>query len=693
MKFGILQKLIIGFLIPVVFIVVLGVFSYSKSSKGLISNYEQATKNSMRMATKYIETGLNSVDAISIGYMGDSELEYYIRGLVKTEAGEKLSYVMAVNAELLQKTTLEPFVENIHIIPGNKVTLLTSDIENMNGFYEDLLADKEGEGFQNKQKEYYWLGEHPLIDSKLKLDSNSYALSLFRRFSSNAGCIVIDISKSEIESFLSDLALGEDSIVGLITPDGKEMIFYGNDEKNGNSIETDSANIKNEAIYDIHISSETFYQDSIKSVDVSGSRYVEYQSSEYLYLYNKIGDTGITICALVPKVSIMKQANDIKNITIFIVLIASTIAVLVGSIMAGGIGSCIRSINKSLKQISEGDLTVRVSVKRKDEFMVLAHNISDTIQNMRGLIEKVTHVSGLVSNSAIHVMNASNTLNLDSDNISSVITEIGHGISSQAEDSQNCLFQMDALSQKITVVNENVKEIEKVTDDTKHMIYEGIATMEELSRQSEATNDITKYVVNNITALESKSYAISNIIQVINDIADQTNLLSLNASIEAARAGEAGKGFAVVADEIRKLADQSINASNQIKVVVEEITKQTKETAITAKEAENIVSKQNRIVDTTVATFQNMNQGIEVLLTSLKAIGNNMKNMDGARIGTQGAIESISAIAEETLAGKEAVDETVISQNESIKALENASKILVENAKELDEAIHIFRIS
>jgi methyl-accepting chemotaxis protein len=692
-KFGILQKLIIGFLIPVVFIVVLGFISYRKSSSGLISNYEQATRNSMRMATKYIETGLNSVDAISIGYAGDSELEYYIRGLAKTEAQEKLAYVMAINSELLQKTNLEPFVENIHVIPSNKVTLLSSDIENMSGFYDEMLAEKEGMGFQNKEKEYYWLGEHPLIDSKLKLDSNGYALSLFRRFPSNAGSIVIDISKSEIESFLSDLALGKDSIVGLITPDGKELLFYGSDEKKENQTKQDGTDVKAAISNDIHISSETFFQDTIKTTEASDSKYVEYQSSEYLYLYNKIGDTGITICALVPKASIMKQANDIKNITIFIVLIASVIAVLVGTMIAGGIGSCIRSINKSLNQISEGDLTVNVKVKRKDEFAILAHNISDMIQNMRGLIEKVIHVSGLVSDSAINVMNASNTLYVASDNISSILTEIGHGISGQAEDSQNCLFQMDALSQKITVVNENVNEIEKVTEDTKNMIYEGITTMEELSKQSEATNDITKYVVDNITALETKSHAISNIIQVINDIADQTNLLSLNASIEAARAGEAGKGFAVVADEIRKLADESIKAANQIKVVVEEIAMQTKETAKTAKEAENIVNKQNIIVDTTVTTFENMNQGIEKLLTSLSMIGVNMKNMDGARIGTLNAIESISAIAEETLAGKETVDETVTSQNNSIKTLEEASNVLVENAKELDEAIHIFRLS
>lgn len=216
--------------------------------------------------------------------------------------------------------------------------------------------------------------------------------------------------------------------------------------------------------------------------------------------------------------------------------------------------------------------------------------------------------------------------------------------------------------------------------------------MEELSRQSEATNNITKYVVDNITALEAKSYSIDRIIKVINEIADQTNLLALNASIEAARAGETGRGFSVVADEIRKLAEQSVQAANEIREVIEEITKQTSETVITAREAENIVEKQNHIVDNTIQSFHNMNSGVEKLISSLTVISQNMKNMDSARTGTLNAVESISAIAEETLATSDMVEDTVNTQNTSVKALEDASKVLGENAKELNEAINLFRV-
>lgn len=135
-----------------------------------------------------------------------------------------------------------------------------------------------------------------------------------------------------------------------------------------------------------------------------------------------------------------------------------------------GIGRSLNSINKNLKQISEADLTVQVSSKHKDEFTVLAGNITEMLNNMRRLIQKVTHVSGLVSDSAQNVMQSSENIAAASGNISLAINEIGNGISAQAQDSQSCLMRMDELSGKITDVNDNLGEIEKVTDNTKYMI-------------------------------------------------------------------------------------------------------------------------------------------------------------------------------------------------------------------------------
>lgn len=687
-RFGILKKLIIGFLIPIVFLIILGIISYQKAEDGLVTNYENATNNTIGMATKYIEFAFNSVDAISQGYTGDSELVYFTRGLVHQGQAESLAYTMAMNSSLLNKTNLEPFIKDIHIITKSNVTLMTSDIENMSGFYDEFLESEEGKKFQDTMQETFWGGEHAFIDSKLKLDKEKYDLSFYRKFDWNGACVVIDISQEEITSFLQGLDIGENSIVGLITSDSQEIIVENNtNTKDENEVK--ETNFGEGFLFH----EQEFYSENLNVEDTSSSFYVNYNGSEYLYLYSKIGDTGVTLVGLVPRISIMKQANDIKYITGIIVIIACIVAVSIGFAMSGGINKNIKIINSSIKKIADGDMTVKVLIKSKDEFGLLARNITEMTDSMRGLIHKVSQVSGMVSSSATHVKEVSGEISSNSGNISAVISEINSGISGQASDSQNCLIQMDSLSQKIGIVNDNLEDISKFTGDTKVLIDNGINTIKELGKQSEATNKITKYVVENILALEEKSHSISKIIQVINGIADQTNLLSLNASIEAARAGVYGRGFAVVADEIRKLAEESMNSANEISGVIRQIESQTIDTVATAREAEDIVNMQNGIVDSTMIIFHNMNRGIEDLMRSIHTIENNMHNMDSSRTGTLNAVESISAVAEETLAASDTVENSVQRQEVSVKDLEEASRLLGMKAAELNDVVQKFSIS
>lgn len=673
-KFGIFQKLILGFIIPVALIVFLGFISYSKASEGLITNYVQSTENTFEMAASYMEYVFDSVDAISQQYTSDNDVNYFTKGLICTNPQERLSYVTRMNNELLTKVNLERFIENIHIIAGENIPILTSDMENLFGFYHDLEELFNGQ-------EFVWVGSHPMIDSKIGLEEEAYALSFLRRFSENQACIVLDISRKEVEAFLRDLKLGNNCIVGLVTQDGSEILIQNSANGEGQMEE-----------HNFLFNEQNFFIESIKADQQFGSQYVDYQGQEYLFIYQKIGDTGVVVCGMMPKAGFMQQAKDIRITTVIVVVIACIVAVSIGFIISNGIGKNIKHIIARLQKISGGDLTVEVAVKRKDEFAILAGNITNMLNNMRSLIQKMSNVSGLVSASAGNVMEASKTITVSNNNITNAIDDISSGIEGQALDSQNCLSQMDELSQKITVVNCNLAEIEKLMEDMADMVSEGIKTMENLTKQSEETNRITKYVMNNVTALEEKMQSIGKIINVINDIADQTNLLSLNASIEAARAGEVGKGFAVVASEIRKLANRSMESAGEIKNMICEITAQTLETAETAREAESVVDRQDDIVNHTIAAFHNMNSGIERLINNLSVIGNNVKNMEEAREGTLNAVESISAVSEETMATSCTIEKTVEEQSTSVKTLEKAADELVINAKDLVEAVSMFQI-
>jgi methyl-accepting chemotaxis protein len=311
---------------------------------------------------------------------------------------------------------------------------------------------------------------------------------------------------------------------------------------------------------------------------------------------------------------------------------------------------------------------------------------------MRGLIEQVATVGDRVNFSAGSLSNTSGDILTSTKDISLAIDEIEKGVVQQASDTEQCLVQMSNLSDKINQVYNNTYEIEQIAKDTKVIVGEGIANIDELNDKSSATTKITKVVIDEIEDLAIQSGNIENFIGVINGIADQTNLLSLNASIEAARAGEAGRGFAVVAEEIRKLADQSLKASKQITTVVNNIKTKTKITANSAKEAESIVGSQMETLNKTIKTFENINEHVGNLVNNLNNIAEGVRGIENAKDDTLDAVRNISAVSQQTATSSEEVSATAINQIASVEYLSQSAGELAVEAKRLEEAIQIFQI-
>lgn len=675
-NFSILHKLILAFLTPVFLIIVLGIISYTKASQGLISNYEKATDNNFRMATNNLQYLFENVDSLAIDYAENNELIYFTRGLIHIDKQERLSYVTSINNELLKKVDVERYVNNVHIISKEGIPVITSSINNLTGFYDDIIKNAEGAKLENEEGKGYFVGNHQIIDNKLGIDSNDYSMSYLRKINGSEAAISIDIDKNDLNEFLQGLDLGKGSIAGLVLEDGTEILLE------------DESNIMN----NFKFTDSEYYTKGVNSELERNYEYVKLNSQDYLFIYSKVGDSNITICGLIPKASFMSQANDIKNTTIIVVVLASAIAVGIGYIIASSIGKSMSTIISKLRQVSEGDLTVEISVKAKDEFGKLAQNISEMLNNMKSLIKEMSKASELVSGSATEVINSTNMLAQSNTKISLSVGDIGEGINAQATDSQNCLILMDELSSKISIVGNSLDEIQGSMSLMEDMINNGISTINHLKDKSEDTNRITSYVVSNIKLLDEKAQAIEDIINVMNDISEQTNLLSLNASIEAARAGEAGRGFAVVAAEIRNLANKSMISANEVREVIDEITKQTNDTVKTAKEAEEVVNNQNEIVDETMKAFKGINNSLINFMKNLDNIENNVKNMEDSRRGTLEAIENISAISEETAAASGTIDEIIYSQEGHVKNLEVSAESMNNSSKELKRTIELFKI-
>ncbi len=676
-------KLVASFLVPVVFIIILGVVSFSKASVGIQSNYEKATVDAIDMAGEFLRFGFESVKATAIQYANDDMIGRYF--LDVDEMFEANSNRRAISSSLVAKQVTDEFIEDIYLLSDKVDSISTSSVFYEKGIVAEFRDTEIGTYLDSHQTENIWDGEDTFLDEKLKSSGKDYSMRLIRRMSDRNSLVVIETKADVVNNILADLEFDKTGFLGLVTKDGREIIDY--------SLKREDPKIDIEALKAEKIFlNESFYQEAITSKKDSGSKYVDYKDDTYLFMYTKIGTTGATLCALMPKSTITSQATDIKNVTIIIVIIACFAAVIIAAWLSTGIDKTIKGIIGKLKLAAKGDLTVQFNSKRKDEFHILIDEIQTTFGKMKDLIQQVKVLSGEVSDSAASVTKTSELFLKSSEDISSAMNEIEQGINQQAKDAEECLVQMDSLSQKIEIVSENTKEIGQIADSTKKSVQEGTVISEELNQQTRSTIEITTDIIKDIEKLSEKSSSINKIINVINDIANQTNLLSLNASIEAARAGEHGKGFAVVASEIRTLAEQSKTSVNDIKKIIGSIQEDTTTAVETARKAEKVLTLQENAVKNTTDSYTNINNSVEKLVVFLGHITENVENIEEARISTLGAIENISAVLEEIAASSNNVNQTATNQVASVESLNDSAVNLNSNAEKLVGEVQKFTV-
>ncbi len=674
-------KLILFFLVPVVFIFILGFSAYGNSSEAITETFTNATISSILKTSEYYGLVLHNVEDKALQLANDSSTKDYYTGSAKGDVLEEGKLYKSIRSNATTLSTADRFIDNITIITnyGQAITTFGSFAANLNP-YEEYSVSEEAAKLNDKSKINLWTGYHKYIDEQLDIAQDKYAIALSRLFlntySKPIGYVITDISMSAITEPMKTLELPEGSIFAFITPDGREITMDG---------EAKEPIFVNEEAYQNAVAAEA------ASTDPALDNYIQYKGNTQLFIYSKIADTGAMVCALIPEGTITSKADSIKSITYFWTSIAAFAAIVIGIYVAYGIGKVIKKMILAMKKVSEGDLTVNVSLRRKDEFDILADNINIMIKNMKDLIVKATHVGMTVVESTKNVTENSELLLASSKNISSAISEIQQGNVQQAEDTEQCLRLTDELATQINSVHDNSLAIEKIADSTKSVVRDGINEIDQLSIVTNENIQNTKYTIRDIEELEKESKSITEIISVINDIAEQTNLLSLNASIEAARAGDAGRGFSVVADEIRNLSTKSVSAAAEIEQIIRRITAKTHDTVKTVKQAETITKSTEMKLNNVVKLFHNINVHVDDLAAKLDLIASGIDDINRSKADTLLAIENISAVAEETSAASQEVDATAQQQLEAVMKLNESAKALNNDASDLDATIQLFK--
>lgn len=668
---GIQVKLIGAFMIPVVLFVIIGFMIYSKCSTTLNSTYEASANTSVGTLEEYLGLGFENIELMATRLSINSAItSYYTGSEVKSE-----SMLMDAKVALSNESTADKFID--HIIVCAKSGTACSEKGAIRGdVYNAFVESEEGKNVESEiGMGSMWISSHPAIDEVTGYDSDEYALSLVTVLKNNSnksvGYIIIDVKTSFIQDILDNAQISDNSIKGFVLEDGSQVL-------SGDS--------------DIKFTDTDFYQEALTGENLQGSKEVSYEGADYLFTYSRIEGTNMLVCAMVPQKEIMAGAQTILRYTLIAVAICAVIAIVVGSVLASGISKAIRKVNRVLKKTSDGDLTGQISMKRKDEFNVLSSSITNMIGSMKDLILKMTNVSGHVSDSAVQVGTNSEVLLEVTKDITEAVDYINSGISQQAQDTESCLEQMNGLAERINVVHENTDEISEIAQEAQGAIENGMVIVANLGEKVQGTTEVTETIIREIRELNKESIAINSIIGTINEIAEQTNLLSLNASIEAARAGEAGRGFAVVSEEIRKLAEQSGNAGNQIGEIINHIQERLAATIETAGLAGESVAFQTEALNNTVDVFKNISQQVSKLAEDVEKITQSVGGIEQAKEDTMNAIESISTTSNQTESASEELARSTEKQLQAVEVLNDAVKRLQMDAEDLDTSVSIFKV-
>ena len=674
--------LIRAFLVPIILIIILGAVSYITASRTIKSKVEESSMNTISAMGMYFDLMTSTVASKAQELvMGDDMSSYYER-YYKRNDGAAMQCWRNAQGDLLQLKSSVSYLYSYNVVPENGISITsTAGGGSMSeGIYTKFVESEEGKFLIDNNRRNAWLGYHSALDTDLNISTDRYGIAFFQKFFSVNVYLVLDITTETIEQMLDEMDFGENSIKAIVSQDGREIVRMSQEDGNVTLA-------GDEAVF----TDKEFFTRSLSTDEVDGE-YVQYNGETYLYVYAPVGETGIMLCGLIPQDNIVKEVRSIRNICILMIIIACIIAFLIGSWIATGMGKAVKVMTNSMDQVAAGDLTQNFDVKRKDEFGKLAQGLNEMITGMRMIMTDMKSFGNEVKAMADGVAEKSQNINTAVKEISFAVDEVAKGAQTQAHEADASKTKMTGFAGKIDHVCSGTEDMGNTVDKATAAVEQGRIIVDDLSKKSGTTVEITKILVDNINDVQERSSEIEGFINTVNSIAQQTNLLSLNASIEAARAGEHGRGFAVVAEEIRKLADETIQAGKNIKKIVENIVETTQKTTDSAREAEMIVNAQADSLKETIQVFGEIDQCVEVLVNGLKEIADSMQTIDVEKEQIQDSISNISVVSEQAAAATQEVTATLENQVQIISDLAQGVEQLRQEADALDQSISIFTV-
>ncbi len=390
--------------------------------------------------------------------------------------------------------------------------------------------------------------------------------------------------------------------------------------------------------------------------------------------------------------------KDIRNtliLTIVVVVIVTLLCIAYGIMTALKIAKATNALKNTISELAEGDLTTNVDekiLKRGDEIGDMARGTEGFINELRTIVGRIQQSASSVLNSGDDLESMASQSSQTADDIAHAVDDVSKGAVSQAEDIEHATMRVNEMGVIIESIVENVASLNGTSVDMQNAGDQAAKIMQELSESNDKTVEAIMGVAKNVEATDESVQKIQDAVQLISNVASQTNLLSLNASIEAARAGEAGRGFAVVASEIQTLSEESNSSAQRISEIVKGLSDDSKASMNMMEEVKRRLSEQSEKLEQTMQTFQNVTGGIVTSREGASNINNEAQDCDRSRNGVVDIISNLSAISEENAASTQQTTASMQELNATIALLAESARSLKGLAEGMNEACEFFKL-
>jgi len=480
------------------------------------------------------------------------------------------------------------------------------------------------------------------------------------------GILVFVINRAFVEETFQNVYFGENSTLSILD-ESNTVIFSNNEELLGQ-------NLVNNLLQRSDSEQTGYFTDNDKLISYGTCQ------------------NGWKVYASIPVVSLMEEIYSVGQNTLYIGLLCMVVSILLALIISSSISIPLAEIMGLMKKVEEGDLTVTSNLKGKDELAALSTSFNVMIGKIKELLLRTHNTSKQVEKNAQDVNRFAEQTTSSVQQVSSTIEYIAEGANKQAREAQESVDVMEQLAQRIENISINIKSMNEATELVRETSTRAAELVDNLNQKTRTTAQVTEKIKQDIEKLYDKTGEIKKVIQVIENISEQTNLLSLNASIEAARAGQAGQGFSVVAQEIRNMSEQSVEATSMVREIVKAIDDETRNTVEEVDRAQPLYKEQQQSVEETALAFEEIIKVIKNIFSDINRANEAIQEINNFKSKVLADIENMASIAQESAATTEEVSAESEEQASIVEQFVSLANELKDAVKRLNEAIESFKI-